>query len=161
VVELADTPDLGSGSARIGGSSPLARTTFTSENEVSLLMVPRKDECKNTKTQNIAYLRLRIIKCKETVSGIFEFFGLRKSSTNSRRPNARQLAEFFNLVRDATDVHPKFSVAGAGKTVAASSFFLRQYLLAVSTPVLAVERPKIVARAKIRAFQIRRAKRRP
>ena len=26
VVELADTPDLGSGSARIGGSSPLART---------------------------------------------------------------------------------------------------------------------------------------
>jgi hypothetical protein len=28
VVELADTPDLGSGSARIGGSSPLARTTF-------------------------------------------------------------------------------------------------------------------------------------
>ena len=28
VVELADTPDLGSGSARIGGSSPLARTNF-------------------------------------------------------------------------------------------------------------------------------------
>ena len=25
---MADTPDLGSGSARIGGSSPLARTTF-------------------------------------------------------------------------------------------------------------------------------------
>ena len=35
VVELADTPDLGSGSARIGGSSPLARTTFTNENEVA------------------------------------------------------------------------------------------------------------------------------
>jgi hypothetical protein len=28
VVELADTPDLGSGSVRIGGSSPLARTTL-------------------------------------------------------------------------------------------------------------------------------------
>jgi hypothetical protein len=28
VVELADTPDLGSGSVRIGGSSPLARTIF-------------------------------------------------------------------------------------------------------------------------------------
>ena len=28
VVELADTPDLGSGSARIRGSSPLARTTL-------------------------------------------------------------------------------------------------------------------------------------
>jgi hypothetical protein len=35
VVELADTPDLGSGSARIGGSSPLARTIFTQEFEVS------------------------------------------------------------------------------------------------------------------------------
>jgi hypothetical protein len=31
VVELADTPDLGSGSARIGGSSPLARTNFSNE----------------------------------------------------------------------------------------------------------------------------------
>ena len=31
VVELADTPDLGSGSARIGGSSPLARTTKFNE----------------------------------------------------------------------------------------------------------------------------------
>ncbi len=28
VVELADTPDLGSGAARRGGSSPLARTIF-------------------------------------------------------------------------------------------------------------------------------------
>jgi hypothetical protein len=28
VVELADTPDLGSGAARLRGSSPLARTTF-------------------------------------------------------------------------------------------------------------------------------------
>ena len=33
MVELADTPDLGSGSARIGGSSPLARTTFSYEIE--------------------------------------------------------------------------------------------------------------------------------
>jgi integrase len=33
VVELADTPDLGSGSARIGGSSPLARTTFIEDCE--------------------------------------------------------------------------------------------------------------------------------
>jgi hypothetical protein len=33
VVELADTPDLGSGSARIGGSSPLARTTITEQIE--------------------------------------------------------------------------------------------------------------------------------
>jgi integrase len=32
-VELADTPDLGSGSVRIGGSSPLARTTFTEQIE--------------------------------------------------------------------------------------------------------------------------------
>src|ERR1035438_6175572 len=30
---MADTPDLGSGSARIGGSSPLARTIFTSKND--------------------------------------------------------------------------------------------------------------------------------
>src|ERR1035437_7154324 len=30
---MADTPDLGSGSARIGGSSPLARTTFSKEND--------------------------------------------------------------------------------------------------------------------------------
>jgi integrase len=36
VVELADTPDLGSGSERIGGSSPLARTNFINEIDVSL-----------------------------------------------------------------------------------------------------------------------------
>ena len=33
MVELADTPDLGSGSVRIGGSSPLARTNFSEEND--------------------------------------------------------------------------------------------------------------------------------
>jgi hypothetical protein len=41
VVELADTPDLGSGSARIGGSSPLARTIKSNELDGSNVFDPR------------------------------------------------------------------------------------------------------------------------
>ena len=41
---MADTPDLGSGSARIGGSSPLARTTFAGGIGVSGIRDPTPTE---------------------------------------------------------------------------------------------------------------------
>ena len=55
VVELADTPDLGSGSVRIGGSSPLARTTITiqvagfSDSDTSLTQETVEIESANVK----------------------------------------------------------------------------------------------------------------
>src|SRR5258705_12329392 len=49
---MADAPDLGSGSERIGGSSPLARTMFSSQNKESacvsdppIIFRPRSCSC--------------------------------------------------------------------------------------------------------------------
>ncbi len=45
VVELADTPDLGSGSVRIRGSSPLARTTLDFCYESTVMLSGMGENC--------------------------------------------------------------------------------------------------------------------